>query len=61
VPGYLLTALCIIANIENPAVISKILAHLDEKVATVETAQLPPCRAPPCTGLLICGEELNCS
>jgi hypothetical protein len=41
----------IIACIEDPAVIRKILAHLDEKAATAVTAQLPPCRAPPATGL----------
>jgi len=37
----------IIACIEDPAVIRKILAYLDEKAATAVTAQLPPCRAPP--------------
>jgi hypothetical protein len=36
----------IIASIEDPAVINKILAHLDEKAATT---RLPPCRAPPVT------------
>jgi len=36
----------IIACIEDPGVMRKILAHLDEKVATAVTAQLPPCRAP---------------
>ncbi len=41
----------IIASIEDPVVIQKILAHLDEKAATAVTAQLPPCRAPPATGL----------
>jgi len=40
----------IIASIEDPAVINQILAHLDE---TAATARLPPCRAPPATGLLI--------
>jgi len=40
----------IIASIEDPAVINQILAHLDEKAAT---ARLPPCRAPPATGLLV--------
>ena len=40
----------IIASIEDPAVINQILAHLDEKAATVATALLPPCRAPPATG-----------
>ena len=37
----------IIACIEDTAVIAKILAHLDEKTATAETARLPQCRAPP--------------
>ena len=41
----------IIACIEDPAVIAKILAHLDEKTATAETARLPQCRAPPQHGL----------
>ena len=41
-------AVKIIASIEDPAVIKQILAHLAEKAAT---AQLPPCRAPPVTGL----------
>ncbi len=40
----------IIASIEDPAVINKILAHLNEKAATVATARLPECRAPPATG-----------
>jgi len=38
----------IIASIEDPAVINKIPNHLNEKAAT---ARLPPCRAPPATGL----------
>ncbi len=41
----------IIACIEDPVVISKILTYLDDKVPPVETAQLPQCRAPPATGL----------
>jgi hypothetical protein len=41
----------IIASIEDPVVIRKILDHLDEKAATAVTARLPPCRAPPATGL----------
>jgi len=41
----------IIACIEDPLVISKILTYLDDKAATVETARLPQCRAPPATGL----------
>lgn len=42
----------IIASIEDPAVIAKILAHLDAKEVTA-TTRLPPCRAPPATGLLV--------
>jgi hypothetical protein len=38
----------IIASIEDPPVIQKIPAHLDEKEAA---ARLPPCWAPPVTGL----------
>ena len=41
----------IIACIEDPAAISKILTYLDDKVATVGTARLPQCRAPPATWL----------
>ena len=41
----------IIASIEDQVVIRKILEHLDEKAATAVTARLPPCRAPPATGL----------
>ncbi len=40
-----------IASIEDPAVINMILAHLDERVATAETAWLLKCRAPPTIGL----------
>jgi hypothetical protein len=40
----------IIASIEDPAVISKILTHLNEKA--VHTDLLPQCRAPPGTGFL---------
>ena len=40
---------CIIASIEDPAVINKILAYLDQKAATT---RLPECRAPPATGLI---------
>ena len=42
----------IIARIEDPSVISKILAHLDEKEDTVGTALLPQCRAPSARGNL---------
>ncbi len=41
-----------IACIEDPVVISKILTYLDDKVTPVKTAQLPQCRAPPATGYL---------
>ena len=41
----------IIASIEDPAVIRKILTHLDKKAAIAAMARLPPCRAPPATGL----------
>ena len=39
----------IIASIEDPVVIRKILTHLDEKATT---ALLPECRAPPARGCL---------
>ena len=39
-------ALRIIARIEDPAVINKILTHIG-KNASAEPARLPPCRAPP--------------
>jgi len=41
----------IIACIEDPEVIRKILAHLDDKAASAGTGRLPKCRAPPATGL----------
>jgi hypothetical protein len=44
-------AVRIIACIEDPVVIEKILTHLDKKYASAEAARLPPCRAPPQTGL----------
>jgi len=34
----------IIASIEDPLVIQKILAHLDEKAASVTTGMMPQCR-----------------
>ena len=37
----------IIACIEDPAVIEKILAHLDAKAAAAQAARPPPSRAPP--------------
>ena len=51
----------IIASIEDPAVIRKILVHLADKVPSATTELLPQCRAPPRTGLLTCSEESNCS
>ena len=43
----------IIASIEDPEVIRKILAHLDEKVTPTGTGMLPETRAPPVTGLFV--------
>jgi hypothetical protein len=40
----------IIARIEGPVVIEKILAHLDAKVAEPEATRRPPYRAPPPRG-----------
>ncbi len=40
-------ALRIIACIEDPLVIKKILTHLDSKDASAESSRLPPARAPP--------------
>jgi hypothetical protein len=37
----------IVACIEDPVVIEKILAHLDAKAAAVQASGPPPCRAPP--------------
>ena len=37
----------IIACIEDPVVIEKILTHLDSKAAYGAARRLPPCRAPP--------------
>lgn len=37
----------IIASIEDPVVIRKILTHLDQNASAVATALLPECRAPP--------------
>ena len=51
----------IIASIEDPAVIRKILVHLADKATSATTGPLPKCQAPPRTGLLICSEESNCS
>jgi len=41
----------IIASIEDPTLIHKILAHLNNKSASTETPVLPACRTPPATGL----------
>ncbi len=41
----------IIACIEDPEVIEKILTHLDAKGAAPEATRRPPCRAPPQAGL----------
>jgi pyruvate/2-oxoglutarate dehydrogenase complex dihydrolipoamide acyltransferase (E2) component len=40
-------AMRILACIEDPAVIGKILAHLDAKAAAAQAARPPPCRGPP--------------
>ena len=42
----------VIACIEDPVVITKILSHLKEKGASAETDLLPEGRAPPQAGLL---------
>jgi hypothetical protein len=42
----------IIASIEDPMVIRKILAHLHEKAVSVATGMMPQCRAPPSTQLV---------
>ncbi len=44
-------AVKVIACIEDPAVIRKILAHLDAKAASPGTRLLPESRAPPQAGL----------
>ena len=41
----------IIACVEDPAVIEKILKHLKAKAISNNSAQLPPGRAPPQIGL----------
>ena len=41
----------IIVSIEDPIVIQKILAHLDEKVTLTGADLVPESRAPPATGL----------
>jgi len=37
----------VIACIEDPVVIKKILTHLKEKTLTISGPQLPDCQAPP--------------
>ena len=44
-------AMRIIACIEDPDVIDKILSHLDAKAPEPEATRRPPCRAPPQRGL----------
>lgn len=44
-------AVRIIASIEDPDVIEKILTHLDAKAPEPEATRRPPCRAPPQRGL----------
>jgi len=41
----------VIACIEDPVVIEKILSHLSEKASSTETTLLPESRAPPHAGL----------
>jgi hypothetical protein len=41
----------IIASIEDPLVINKILAQFNDKVASAETRVLTECRTPPAMGL----------
>jgi len=42
-----------IASSEDPAVIQKILAHLDDNATSATTALLPDCRASPTVGLFV--------
>jgi hypothetical protein len=42
----------IIASIEDPVVIRKILAHLDDHASSAAAALLPECRAPPLAELI---------
>ena len=44
-------AVRIIACIEDPVVIEKILTHLEAKGGAAEATRRPPCRAPPPAGL----------
>jgi hypothetical protein len=43
----------IIASIEDPAVIQKILAHLDDNATSAATSLLPDCRASPTVSLFV--------
>ena len=43
----------IMASIEDPVVIQKILAHLEDNATSAATALLPDCRASPTVGLLV--------
>jgi hypothetical protein len=43
----------IIASIEDPTVIRKILAHLDKQPTSAGICFLPECRAPPSTDLFV--------
>jgi hypothetical protein len=43
----------VIASIEDPAVIQKTLAHLDDNAISAATALLPDCRASPTVGLFV--------
>jgi len=43
----------IITSIEDPAVIQKILAHLDANATSAATALLPDCRTSPTVGLFV--------
>jgi len=45
-------AVKVIASIEDPTVIKKILAHLNEKAHAAGRGRLPQCRAPPSAGLV---------
>lgn len=44
-------AVRMIACIEDPVVIEKILTRLDKKSTSGEASRLPPCRGPPQAGL----------
>lgn len=43
----------IIASIEDPAVIKKILDHLDQNIPTHQALHLPESKAPPPIGLMV--------